>query len=113
MPHKKNPDVLELIRANYHKIISLEFQIKSIIANLPSGYNRDIQLTKEPMIKGFEVTKESLKVMKIVLEQLKVDAKNCKKAMTEELYATNKVYNLANQGVPFREAYQKIAKNFE
>jgi argininosuccinate lyase len=113
MPHKKNPDVLELIRANYHKIISLEFQIKSIVANLPSGYNRDIQLTKEPIIKGFEVTKDSLKVMKIVLEQLKVDAKNCKKAMTEEIYTTDKVYNLTNQGVPFRDAYQKIAKNFE
>lgn len=113
MPHKKNPDVLELIRANYHKTISLEFQIKSIISNLPSGYNRDIQLTKEPVIKGFEVTKDSLKVMKIVLKQLKVDTENCKKAMTEELYATNKVYNLANEGIPFRDAYQKIAKNFE
>ena len=113
MPHKKNPDVLELIRAYYHKVISLEFQIISIISNLPSGYNRDIQITKEPVIKGFEVTKDSLKVMKIVLEQLKVDEKNCNKAMTEELYATNKVYNLTNQGIPFKDAYQKIAKNFE
>ena len=113
MPHKKNPDVLELIRANYHKIISLEYQIKSIIANLPSGYNRDLQLTKEPMIKGFEITKKGLQVMQIVLKQVKVDEKNCKKAMTEELYATNKVYNLTKQGVPFRDAYMEVSKSLE
>ena len=106
-------NVLELIRANHHKIISLEFQIKSIIVNLPSGYNRDLQLTKEPMIKGFEITKKGLQVMKILVEQLKVDAKKCKKAMTEELYATNKVYNLTKQGVPFRDAYKEVSKNFE
>ena len=113
MPHKKNPDVLELIRANYHKITSLEFEIKNIIANLISGYNRDLQLTKEPMINGFEITKKSLQVMKIVLEQLKIDSKKCKKAMTEELFATNKVYNLTKQGVPFRDAYQKVSKKIK
>ena len=113
MPHKKNPDVLELIRANYHKIISLEFQIKSIIANLPSGYNRDLQLTKELIIQGFDITKKSLEVMQIVLDQIKVDADKCKKAMTGELYATNKVYNLTKQGVPFRDAYMEVSKSLE
>jgi len=113
MPHKKNPDALEIIRANYHKIMSYEFSIKSIIANLISGYNRDLQLTKEPMIKGFEITKDSLKIMQIVLEKTDIDEKNCKKAMTEELYATNKVYNLVKQGIPFREAYKKVSKNYD
>jgi len=113
MPHKKNPDALEIIRANYHKTTSFEFEIKNIMANLISGYNRDLQLTKEPVIKGFETTKQSLQVMKIVLEHLETDKKKCKKAMTEELYATQQVYNLVEQGIPFREAYQKISKKFE
>ena len=113
MPHKKNPDALEIIRANYHKTTSFEFEIKNIMANLISGYNRDLQLTKEPVIKGFETTKQSLQVMKIILENLEVDENKCKKAMTEELYATQQVYNLVEQGIPFREAYQKISKKFE
>ena len=113
MPHKKNPDVLELIRANYHKIIGLEFQIKSVIANLPSGYNRDVQLTKEPIIAGFEVTKQSLNVMKIVLTYLKVNSNKCKNAMTKELYSTKTAYNLVKQGIPFRDAYQKVSNNFK
>ena len=113
MPHKKNPDVLEIIRANYHKMTSLEFQIKSVISNLPSGYNRDIQLTKEPTIKAFEVTKENLKIMKTVIEQLKVNETNCKEAMVDELYATYEVYDLVEQGVTFRDAYKKISNKYE
>jgi argininosuccinate lyase len=113
MPHKKNPDALEIIRANYHKTTGFEFEIKNLISNLISGYNRDVQLTKESVIKGFETTKQSLQVMKIVLEHLDVEEKKCKKAMTEELYATQQVYNLVEQGIPFRQAYQKISKKFE
>ncbi|UCH72416.1 MAG: argininosuccinate lyase [Thermoplasmatales archaeon] len=108
MPHKKNPDVLELVRANYHKTISFEFEIKSIISNLVSGYNRDLQLTKEPTIKAFEITKESLEAMKIVLDQIKVDEDKCKKGMVDELYATDEVYDLVKRGIPFREAYKEI-----
>ncbi len=113
MPHKKNPDVLEIIRANYHKITSFEFEIKSIISNLISGYNRDLQLIKEPIIKGFEITIDSLQAMNIVLAHINVDKKKCKEAMTEELYATNIVYNLVKNGVPFRNAYKKVAKKFQ
>ena len=113
MPHKKNPDVLEIVRANYHKIMSFEYEIKSIISNLPSGYNRDLQLTKQPIINGFEITKESLKVMSIVLNHLEVNPKKCKKAMTKELYATNEVYDLAKHGIAFRNAYKEISKNYE
>jgi argininosuccinate lyase len=113
MPHKNNPDVLELTRANYHKTLSLEFEIKSIISNLPSGYNRDLQLTKESMMTGFNIVSESLKVIKIVIEKLKVDENKCKKSMTEEVYATNEIYNLTKQGIPFRDAYKKISKNYD
>lgn len=113
MPHKKNPDVLELIRAKYHQILAYEFEVKSIIANLISGYNRDLQLTKKPTINGFEITKDALDMIAIVLENLYVNSKECKKAMTEELYATEKAYKLIKKGIPFRDAYKEISKDYK
>ena len=113
MPHKKNPDVLELVRAKYHQTIAYEFEIKSIIGNLTSGYNRDIQLTKEPMIKSFETIKDCLSIMKLVLENIQVNRENCEKAMTNELYITEKTYELVKKGVPFRKAYIQISQKLE
>lgn len=113
MPQKRNPDVLEIIRANYHRLIAYEFEVKNMISNLITGYNRDIQLTKEPVIKGFELIKNSLNIMRLVIENLDVNSDNCKKAMTKELYATERAYDLVKKGVTFREAYQKISKNYE
>ncbi|MCK5636234.1 MAG: argininosuccinate lyase [Thermoplasmatales archaeon] len=110
MPHKKNPDVLEIVRAKYHQIVAFEFEIKNNIANLISGYNRDIQLTKKPVICGFEVTKNTIQIMIKVLDQLKVNEKNCKNAMTKELFTTEKVYSLVKKGIPFRDAYKKTSK---
>jgi argininosuccinate lyase len=113
MPHKKNPDVLELVRAKYHANLAREFEIKNIIANLPSGYNRDLQLTKEPTIKGIETTKSCMKIMTIVLGKLRVNEENCKKAMSEELFATKKAHDLVKKGMPFRDAYKKVSREFE
>jgi len=111
MPQKKNPDVLELLRANYHIVVSYEFQVKGIIGNLLSGYNRDLQLTKEPTIKGLEITKKSLFIMSLVFKSLKINKENCEKALTGDIYTTEKVYKLVKKGVPFREAYKIISKN--
>jgi argininosuccinate lyase len=113
MPHKKNPDVLEITRANYHKIIAFEFEVKNIISNLISGYNRDLQLTKKPMISGFEVTKATLDIMIKVLGQIKVNKSKCKDAMTKELCTVDKTYKLVKQGVPFRDAYKKVFQEYE
>jgi len=113
MPHKKNPDVLELIRAHYHQMVSWEFQIKNISGNLISGYNRDMQLTKDPIIKGFELTKESLKIMKLVMENIHFNEERCKNAMTKDLYITKKAYELVNKGIPFREAYAQVAQQLD
>ncbi|MFH1641720.1 MAG: argininosuccinate lyase [Nanoarchaeota archaeon] len=108
MPQKKNPDVLELIRAKYSVVLSYEFQLKSLISNLISGYNRDLQLTKEPVIKGFETTKECLEIMTLVIDNLQINKENCVKAMTPDLYATENVYQLVKKGKSFREAYKKV-----
>lgn len=112
MPQKKNPDVLELLRAKYYTILSYEFHIKTLIGNLLSGYNRDLQLTKEPVIKAFEATKKSLSISSLIIEALRVNKEKCQKGLTEEVYATERVYKLVGKGVPFREAYKKISKKY-
>lgn len=112
MPQKRNPDALELVRAKYHTLTSYEFQIKNTISNLLSGYNRDLQLTKEPIMKGLELTKENLSIMNLIILGLKVKKENCQKALTEEIFATEKTYQLVKKGVPYREAYRKISRKY-
>jgi len=112
MPHKKNPDVLELVRAKYHIVLSCEFQLKTMTANLISGYHRDLQLTKEPPMKAFDITKETLSIMTLVFQNLEVNENRCKSAMTEELYATEKAYELVKKGTPFRDAYKIVSKQY-
>lgn len=112
MPQKKNPDVLELVRAKYHVILGEEFKVKSMISNLISGYNRDLQLTKEPVISSVETTKSCIKMMVLVVSKIKIDGKKCKEALTKELYATEEAYKLVKKGVPFREAYKKVSRKF-
>ena len=113
MPQKKNPDVLELVRAHYHAVLSHEFQVQGMCANLISGYNRDMQLSKEAVMKGFEVTLASVAVMTLVVEELVVNKERCAQAMSDELYATEKALRMAEKGVPFRDAYRKVAEEFK
>ncbi len=109
MPHKQNPDVLELIRAKYHTVVGYASQVCHTTANLISGYHRDVQLTKEPVMQSFDITLASLDIMALVLEGLQVDEQKCKAGLTDELFATEAVYELVKQGVPFREAYRMVA----
>lgn len=111
MPQKKNPDVLELLRANYHVVSSYEFQISRLSSDLISGYNRDMQLTKEPVMRGFSISQSSLEIATLLFKKLVVNEKTCKETMTDELFATEKVYGLVKQGVPFRDAYKQVAES--
>ena len=111
MPQKKNPDVLELLRAKYHVVSSYEFQVSRISSDLISGYNRDVQLTKEPVMHGFTIMSTSLKIAILLFQGLFVNEEKCKDAMTDEIYATAKVYNLVKQRIPFRDAYQQVANS--
>jgi len=112
MPQKQNPDVLELLRAKYHDVAACEAQVRATTLNLISGYHRDLQLTKEALMRGLESTLESLQMALLVIQNLGVDAERCKEAMTSELYATEKAYELVRQGLPFREAYRIIAATY-
>ncbi len=109
MPHKKNPDVLELIRSSVHQLVAYQNQVQNTSLNLISGYNRDIQLTKEPLINGLKTTSDCLEVANIVMKGLKVNKDNLENAMSDELFSVQKVYELVQRGVPFREAYKILA----
>ena len=110
MPHKRNPDALEIMRGNYHKVLSYEFQIKSLISNLISGYHRDFQLTKKPVVEAFKITKTSLEIMTLIIRSVGVNKTKCEQDLTSDLYSVNKVYKKVMEGKPFREAYRKVKK---
>ena len=110
MPHKQNPDALEILRANYHLVNSYDFRIKGVISNLPSGYNRDLQLTKGPAMRSLEIAEQSLRVAAIMMKGIKADRKRSEGALTDEVYATERAYSLVKKGMPFRDAYRKTAK---
>jgi argininosuccinate lyase len=112
MPQKKNPDVLELVRANYHTVVGQIVQVQSVVSNLISGYHRDVQVTKEPVMKGLTITINSLAIMEVVFKHLSVDGVRCNAALTEDMFATEEVYALVERGVPFRDAYRRIAKKY-
>jgi argininosuccinate lyase len=113
MPQKKNPDVLELVRAKHHAVVAREFEIKNLTGNLISGYHRDLQLTKEPTMKAFAVTAECLSIMALVFSKLAVNKTKCAQALTKEVYAAEEAIKLACKGVPFRDAYRKISDSYK
>jgi argininosuccinate lyase len=113
MPQKKNPDVLELIRGRTHGVLARGSEITQIALNLISGYHRDYQLTKKPVMEALDGAIETIVVAGRVVRNLEVDEKACKAGLTEEIFATERLYDLVRQGVPFREAYQRIAKQYE
>lgn len=110
MPQKKNPDVLELVRAKYSIILGYDAQLKNLYSNLISGYNRDLQLSKEPLMESIDLIKECLKITSLVFDKLKINKKNCEKALSKELYATEEAYKLVKKGMSFRDAYKEVGK---
>ena len=112
MPQKKNPDVLELLRAKYHEITAAEWQITKNTSNRIAGYHRDMQLRKPALMKSLNTLKESLEISNYLFTKLQVNVGACKNAMTEELYAADRAYKLMNQGHTFRDAYRIISTQY-
>ena len=113
MPQKKNPDVFELIRAKAAKLDSNLYFVKNVVFKMQSGYNRDLQLTKEVLIESFEIAISTLKMFKIIAKKIKVNKQKCIKACTKELFATQHAYGLVKKGISFRDAYEETAKKLE
>lgn len=109
MPQKRNPCPLELIRAKSAVVQGMLFQVLEIIRGLPSGYNRDFQETKRPLMQSFETTYMSLKVFGAIFSELQVNQDACERSFTPELFATDKVLKLVKEGKPFRDAYKQVA----
>jgi len=112
MPQKKNYDVLEFIRGNMGVFNGYQNQIENIIKNLPAGYNRDFQLTKEPYIKGMKLSIDTVIVMTLVIKNLEIKKENLENALTPELYATDEALKLVKGGKSFREAYQEVKEKY-
>lgn len=113
MPQKNNPDVLELCRANCHKMISYLMLEMNISTNLISGYHRDLQLSKEPLLKGLQLAENSTGIMSLLLPKIKFNKKKMGEAMTNEIFAAYEANEFALKGISFRDAYKKVSKKFQ
>ena len=108
MPHKKNPDVFELIRGKCNKIQALHTEMVMITNNLPTGYHRDFQLLKENIINAFEDVKDLLDIFNYSIQQVIVKDIDLNDEKYQYLFTVDSINNLVIEGVSFREAYQKI-----
>jgi len=113
MPQKRNPDVLELIRARTANVLAGALQVKETVRGLPSGYQRDLQETKEPLMRGVEITRGSLRAMSRIIAGLEVDADALRGAFRPEVFAADEALRLTAGGMPFREAYRRVRSDLE
>ncbi|MEO0556448.1 MAG: argininosuccinate lyase [Bacteroidota bacterium] len=111
MPHKKNPDVFELVRAKCNKIQALPSEFMAITNNLPSGYHRDFQLLKESLLLAIESLKSCLTVSEYALSQLIVKEEVIHDPKYDYLFSVEVVNELVTQGVSFRDAYKQVAED--
>jgi argininosuccinate lyase len=113
MPHKKNPDVFELIRAKCNRIQSIPNELTLLLANLPSGYHRDLQLTKEILFPAIEELKACIQLTKLMLSNIEVKDDILKDEKYQYLFSVEAVNDLVNKGIPFREAYKQVGEQIE
>ena len=113
MPHKKNPDVFELIRAKCNRIQSTPNELTLLINNLPSGYHRDLQLTKEILFPAIEEMKACLQAAQLMLSNIQVKDNILDDEKYKYLFSVEVVNELVNKGVAFREAYKQVGKQIE
>ena len=113
MPHKKNPDVFELIRAKSNKIQSLPQQIMLIMNNLPVGYFRDLQIIKEVFLPAFDELKDCLQMAAYIINKMEVNEHILDNSMYDPMFSVEEVNKLASAGMPFRDAYKKVGLEIE
>jgi len=113
MPHKKNPDVLELIRSRCNKIQALPNEIALMTTNLPSGYFRDLQLLKENLFPAFESLNDCMQLLVLMLDHIQINEEILNDPKYDYLFSVEVVNNEVLNGVPFREAYKNIGLAIE
>lgn len=113
MPHKKNPDVFELIRSHCNRIKALPNEIMMMTTNLPSGYHRDLQLLKEHLFPAFSTLRDCLQMAGLMFQHMEVKKDLLKDEKFKYLFSVEEVNKLVNQGMPFRDAYKKVGLDIE
>jgi len=111
MPHKKNPDVFELIRGKCNRIVALPNDIAMLLTNLPVGYHREMQLLKELLFPALEDLKGSLEMAEYMLQHIQINTGLVDQQKYEYLFTVEEVNRLVLSGVPFREAYIQVGKD--
>ena len=113
MPHKKNPDVFELIRAKCNKIQALPQQVMMIMNNLPVGYFRDLQIIKEVFLPAFDELADCLQMAAYIINKIEVYEHILDNPMYDPIFSVEEVNRLAAAGMPFRDAYKKVGLEIE
>ena len=113
MPHKKNPDVFELIRAKCNKIQALPQQVMMIMNNLPVGYFRDLQIIKEVFLPAFDELADCLQMAAYIINKIEVNEHILDNPMYDPIFSVEEVNRLAATGMPFRDAYKKVGLEIE
>ena len=108
MPHKKNPDVFELIRAKCNKLQALPTQVTLIMNNLPVGYFRDLQIIKEVFLPAFDELKDCLNMTAYIINRMEVNRNILDNPIYDPIFSVEEVNRLAAEGMPFRDAYKKV-----
>ena len=113
MPHKKNPDVFELIRAKSNKLQALPQQIMLIKNNLPVGYFRDLQIMKEVFLPAFDELRDCLQMTAYIINKIEVNDHILDDSRYDPMFSVEEVNRLASEGMPFRDAYKKVGLDIE
>ncbi|MBQ7251172.1 MAG: argininosuccinate lyase [Kiritimatiellae bacterium] len=113
MPQKRNPDVLELLRAKAAKVMALSSMTAEIMRAAPGGYNRDVQETKEPLLEGLAITRATLRILPGLLAGIAVDRDALRRGFSPGVFATDRALELVAEGVPFRDAYHEVKAHLE
>ena len=112
MPNKSNPDVIEIMRANYAVMAGHYSELENLIS-LPSGYHRDLQLTKRSLIHSIHCVTKTLGLLPDLIKSIKVDTQRSNKFIDQDMLMTDQAYELVQSGLPFREAYIKVKSQQE
>lgn len=115
MPQKRNPDPLEIMRGVAGVILGYQVQVSMIVKGLPAGYQRDLQLTKQPMVEGLKIAKRSLRALAVILDNLRINATTLTRAASNpHLFAANLANELVlEKKLSFREAYRQVKESYQ
>ncbi|MCU0363026.1 MAG: argininosuccinate lyase [Bacteroidales bacterium] len=110
MPQKRNPDVFELIRARTNVLQTLPGQVAMLTSNLPSGYNRDLQLLKQLVFDGFNEMRECIEIMLLMMNNIRIRKNITDNPLYNNIFSTEEVNRLVKTGIPFRDAYKAVSQ---